>query len=106
MINSTNRIIASTNPKNIGKWITQQRKELIFKADLGETVTGEGQVFNVIVPIVAEGSSAGYIHLTLDTAGFSVLLRLSAIRRILAAVLILGLGRPLHHWPKRLPMAT
>jgi len=92
VINSTNRIIASTNPENIGKWITQQRKELIFKADLGETVTGEGQVFNVIVPMIAEGRSAGYIHLTLDTEGFSVLLRLSAIRRILTAVLILGLG--------------
>ena len=92
VINSDNRIIASTNQGNIGKWITQQRKDLIFKAGLGETVTGEGQVFNVIIPMAVEGHNAGYIHLTLSSEGFSVLLRLSAIRRILGAVLILSLG--------------
>ncbi len=92
VISSSNRIIASTDQANVGKWITQQRKELIFKADLGETVTGEGQIFNVIVPVVANGSTAGYIHLTLNTEDFSVLLRLSAIRRILAALFVLGLG--------------
>ena len=92
VISSSNRIIASTDQANVGKWITQQRKELIFKADLGEPVTGEGQIFNVIVPVVANGSTAGYIHLTLNTEDFSVLLRLSAIRRILAALVVLGLG--------------
>ncbi len=92
VISSSNRIIASTNRDNIGKWITQQRKELIFKAELGEPVTGEGQIFNVIVPVVANGSTAGYIHLTLNTEDFSVLLRLSAIHRILAALFVLGLG--------------
>lgn len=92
VISSTNRIIASTNQVNVGKWITQQRKDLIFKAELGETVTGEGQIFNVIVPMVAEGKNAGYIHLKLNTEDFSVLLRLSAIRRILAALAVLGLG--------------
>jgi len=92
VISSSNRIIASTHKENVGKWITQQRKELIFKADLGETVTGEGQIFNVIVPVSANGSPAGYIHLTLNTEDFSVLLRLSALRRILAALVILGLG--------------
>lgn len=92
VISSTNRIVASTNQENIGKWITQQRKELIFKAELGEPVTGEGQIFNVIVPVVANGSPAGYIHLTLNTEDFSVLLRLSAYRRIFAALIILSLG--------------
>ena len=28
------RIIASTDQNTVGKWISQQRKELIFKADL------------------------------------------------------------------------
>jgi len=92
VISSSNRIIASTDQANVGKWITQQRKELIFRADLGEPVTGEGQLFNVIVPVVVKGSTAGYIHLTLNTEDFSVLLRLSAIRRILAALVILSFG--------------
>jgi len=92
VINSTNRIIASTRQEDIGKWITRQRKELIFKADLGEPVTGEGQMFNVIVPVVANGKPAGYIHLKLNTEDFSVLLRLSAIRRIFAAMFVLSIG--------------
>jgi len=92
VISSANRIVASTNHENVGKWITQQRKELIFKADLGEPVTGEGQLFNVIVPVVANGKPAGYIHLKLNTEDFSVLLRLSAMRRILAALFVLSVG--------------
>ena len=92
VINSANRIIASTRQEDIGKWITRQRKELIFKADLGEPVTGEGQIFNVIVPVVANGKPAGYIHLKLNTEDFSVLLRLSAIRRIFAAMFVLSIG--------------
>jgi len=92
VISSSNRIIASTHQESVGKWITKQRKELIFRAELGEPVTGEGQLFNVIVPVMADGATAGYIHLTLNTEDFSVLLRLSAIRRILAALVILGLG--------------
>ena len=92
VIGSSNRIVASTNRENVGKWITQQRKELIFKADLGEPVTGEGQLFNVIVPLVASGKPAGYIHLKLNTEDFSILLRLSAIRRILAALCVLSIG--------------
>ena len=92
VINSANRIIASTRQEDIGKWITRQRKELIFKADLGEPVTGEGQMFNVIVPVVANGKPAGYIHLKLNTEDFSVLLRLSAIRRIFAAMFVLSIG--------------
>jgi len=92
VISNSNRIIASTDKQNVGKVITPQRKELIFKADLGVPVTGEGKIFNVILPVVADGSSAGYIHMILNTEDFSVLLRLSAIRRIIAALLVLGLG--------------
>ena len=88
----SNRIIASSRQENIGNLITRQRQELIFKADAGEPVTGVGQIFNVIVPVVADGRSAGYIQLTLNTADFSSLLRLSAMRRSFAALCVLGLG--------------
>ena len=64
IISNTDKIISSTNPKNIGKWITTKRKDLIFKAELGEPVTGEGQAYNVIIPVVAGEKRFGYIHLT------------------------------------------
>ncbi len=92
VIDSSSRIVASTNQDSIGQWITQQRKDLIFKAGLGERVTGEGQLFNVIVPLVADGKNAGYIHLKLNIEDFAILLRLSAIRRTLTILGVLALG--------------
>lgn len=92
VINSSHRIIASTKPENIGKWITQQRKEMISKASQGEPVTGEGQLFNIIVPIITNDGAAGYIHLILNTEDFSMLLRLSALRRVFAALFVLSVG--------------
>ncbi|GAB6082049.1 HAMP domain-containing sensor histidine kinase [Desulfuromonas carbonis] len=92
VISSADRILASTNRESVGKWITEHRKELIFKAELGEPVTGEGQVYNVIVPVASDGQTMGYIHLALNTDDFSVFLRASAIRRILGALIILALG--------------
>ena len=92
MISSSDRILASTNKESVGKWITEHRKEMIFNAALGEPVTGEGQIYNVIVPVVSKGQTLGYIHLALNTDDFSVFLRTSALRRILAALAVLGLG--------------
>jgi len=92
VIGNDERIVASSRKENIGRRISQYRKELIFRADLGEPVTGEGQLFNVIVPLAASGRPAGYIHLTLNSENFSVLLRFSAYRRIVAVVCIFALG--------------
>jgi signal transduction histidine kinase len=92
VISGSDRIIASTRRENVGKWVTERRKELLFKAELGEPVTGEGQNYNVIIPVASGGATVGFIHLTLNTEDFSVFLRLSAIRRVIAALAILGIG--------------
>ncbi|GAB4539459.1 MAG: HAMP domain-containing sensor histidine kinase [Thermodesulfovibrionia bacterium] len=92
IISNSDRIIASTNPENVGKWITKSKKELIFKAELGYPVTGEGQVYNVIIPVVSGNTTVGYIHFTLNTEAFSVFLQTSAMRRIVAALIIFGIG--------------
>lgn len=94
VISTSDRIISSTNPKDIGKWITNRKKELIFKADLGETVTGKekGEGYNVMIPVVSGDKHMGYIYLTLTTEDFSVFLQTSAVRRIVAALIIFGIG--------------
>ncbi len=92
VISTSDKIIASTNPKDIGKWITKSKKELIFKADIGQPLTGEGQAYNVIIPVMSGNKPMGYINLTLNTEDFDVFLRTSAIRRIIAASLIFGIG--------------
>jgi methyl-accepting chemotaxis protein len=92
VISSADRIIASTKKESVGKWITERRKEMIFKAELGEPVTGDGLFYNVVIPVVSDNVTVGYIHLTLNTEDFSVFLRLNAIRRSIAALVVIGLG--------------
>jgi signal transduction histidine kinase len=92
VISGNDRIIASTAPGNVGKWITEGRRELIFKAELGETVTGDGPTYNVVMPVLSDGNPVGYIHLTLTAEDFSAFLRLNVLRRLIAAMAILALG--------------
>jgi signal transduction histidine kinase len=92
IISNSDRIISSTDPKNVGKWITRTKKELIFKAELGEPVVGDEQFYNVIVPVIAGGKHYGYIHLTVNTEDFSSLMQKRLIRRIVATAIIFGIG--------------
>src|ERR1700690_285534 len=92
IISNSDKIISSTNPKNIGKWITTKKKELIFKAELGEPVTGEGHAYNVIIPVVAGEKHYGYIHLTINTEDFSTFMQKRLMQRIIAALFVFGIG--------------
>jgi len=92
VISSGGRIVASTDSANVGKWITEWRKQLITKARRGETVTEEEQFYNVILPVGPDAKPLGFIHLTLSTENCSVFLRLSLIRRVAMALAILGVG--------------
>jgi signal transduction histidine kinase len=92
IIGNTDEIIASTNPKKIGEQVGPKRKEHIIRAELGEPVTKEGKVYNVILPVVAGNRHYGYIHLTINTEDVSELLKTSAIQRIIATSLVFSLG--------------
>ena len=92
VISNSDRIISSTNPKNVGKWLTTKKKELIFKAQLGETVTGEGHSYDVIIPVVVGDKRYGYINLTINTEDFSYLMRERLMQRIVAAIVVFGIG--------------
>lgn len=92
VISNMDKIVSSTNPKDIGKWLTTKKKELIFKAELGEPVTGEGHAYNVIIPVVAGDKHYGYIHLTINTEDFSSFMRARLFQRMAAAALVFGIG--------------
>ncbi|MBU1397672.1 MAG: cell wall metabolism sensor histidine kinase WalK, partial [Proteobacteria bacterium] len=92
IISNSDRIISSTDPGNVGKWITKAKKELIFKAELGEPVIGEGQFYNVIVPVVVDKKNYGYIHITVNTDDFSSQMQKKNIGRIAATAIIFGIG--------------
>lgn len=92
IIGNTNEIIASTNPMKVGEAVTPKKKERIIKAELGEPVSKEGKVYNVILPVIAGNEHYGYIHLTINAEDLSELLRTSAINRIIATSLVFGIG--------------
>jgi len=92
VISNSDKIISSTNPKDVGKWLTSKKKELIFKAQLGETVTGEGHAYNVIIPVIVREKQYGYINLTINTEEFTSMMRERLFQRIIAALLVFGVG--------------
>lgn len=92
VISSTDRILASTRTEAVGKWVSKPHKELIFQAELGKPVTGDGPFYNVVIPVSSKEGTTGYIHLTLDTEDFSAFLRVGMFRRVIGALLIFAIG--------------
>lgn len=92
IISNTQQIIASTNPQNVGKPITHRKKELIIKAELGEPVLEEENVYNVIVPVIAGNVQYGYIHLRINKDDVSKILKTNALKRMLTTLIIFSIG--------------
>ena len=92
IISNTDEIIASTNPMRVGEQVGPIKKERIIKAELGDPVSKEGKVYNVILPVVAGNEHYGYIHLKINAEDFSEILESNVIKRIIATALVFGLG--------------
>ena len=92
IISNADEVIASTNPTTVGEQVGPKKKERIIRAELGEPVSKEGKVYNVILPVVAGNQHYGYIHLRINVEDFSENLKSNAIKRTVAASLVLGLG--------------
>ncbi|MBU3915896.1 HAMP domain-containing protein [bacterium] len=92
IISNSNKIISSTNPDKAGKWISRSKKELIFKANLGEPVAGEENAYNVTVPVVAGNTHYGYIHLTINVDSFSSMIWRKTVQRVIAVIAVFLVG--------------
>ncbi len=93
IISNEDEIIASTNVTKIGNPVGPKKKELIIKAELGESLsTEEGKVYNVILPVIVGDEHYGYIHLSINTEDFSEVMRASMIKRILGTLVVFALG--------------
>ncbi len=93
IISNADEIIASTNPNKIGNPVGPKKKELIIKAELGESVSREeGKVYNVILPVIAGDEHYGYVHLKINTEDFSKVLRINMIKRIIGTLAVFALG--------------
>jgi signal transduction histidine kinase len=93
IISNADEIIASTNPKNVGTPVSQRKKELIIKAELGEpAVDQEGKAYNVIIPVIAGQAHYGYIHLQINVESLQESMRRNTTKRIIAALSVFAIG--------------
>jgi nitrogen fixation/metabolism regulation signal transduction histidine kinase len=92
IISPTDEIVASTNLTKIGEQLGATKKERIIKAELGEPVSKEGKVYNVILPVIAGNEHYGYIHLKINIEDFSEIMQSHAIKRIVATAVVFGIG--------------
>jgi signal transduction histidine kinase len=92
IISPADEIVASTNLTKIGEQVGPTKKERIIKAELGEPVSKEGKVYNVILPVVAGNEHYGYIHLKINIEDFSEILQSHAIKRVVATSVVFGIG--------------
>jgi len=92
VISSSHRVLASSDTAEVGKWLTRSKRDLIFRAELGQPVTSKETFYDVMIPVASEGQTLGYVYLRMSTEAFSVFLRTSVIRRVAAALFIFVLG--------------
>ena len=93
IISNADEIIASTNPNKVGTPVSQKKKELIIKAELGESaVDREGKAYNVIIPVIAGQAHYGYIHLQINVESLQETMRQNTTMRIVAALCVFAIG--------------
>ncbi len=98
IIDGATRITASTNPFKVGETTPEHITELIFKSEVGEFVTKEGNIYHIIIPVVARGEHQGYIHLEVFTDDITGILKTHVRKRMIATVLIFLTGLVFAVW--------
>lgn len=94
IVSNEQEVIASSNPRRIGARVDPRRKDILITARLGEeSAGGIGQkTYNVFVPIVVGNQRSGYILISMILDDFAELVRVNFIKRLIAAILVFGLG--------------
>jgi|Deesub1362B_J571_1020462.scaffolds.fasta_scaffold00010_239 signal transduction histidine kinase len=98
IIDGATRVKASTNPLKIGETTPEKITELIFKSEMGQFVTAEGNLYHIVLPIVARGEHQGYIHMIVSTEDLAMLLRSHTRNRLIATLIVFILGAAVAVW--------
>jgi hypothetical protein len=94
ILSNEKEVIASSNPTRVGATIDPKRRDLFITARLGEALGAEGvqKTYNLIVPIVVGNQRMGYALISMVLDDFAHLSRLNFLKRLIATVLVFGLG--------------
>lgn len=100
IIDNANRIVASSNPLNVGHRLAEEEKMTIAQSQSSpkeEKVISlfseeAGNTYNIILPVVARDIRFGYIQLNIDREVFSRFLKEIYVRRVTAMALVFFIG--------------
>ncbi|MBI3353928.1 MAG: HAMP domain-containing protein [Nitrospirae bacterium] len=94
IISNEEEIIASSNPKKVGKKIDPKRKDLLITAKLGEDLgpTAKQKTQNILIPVIVNNEQVGYVHIKMVLDDFTNLLKSNNLKRLIATVFVFTIG--------------
>jgi signal transduction histidine kinase len=95
IVNTDQEIIASTNPKKIGRIFQRdrQKNKVMITAQIGEETDKVVQKhYNLIFPVAIGNELFGYVHLSMLLDDFTNLVRQSYIERLIATSIVFSIG--------------
>jgi len=95
ILSNERQVLESSNPNKVGKVIPPKHKDFLITGAIGDEASDEGgkrKTYNLVVPVVTKGEQLGYVNLKLHLEDFDTLLKKLRIRRLVAIVLVFGIG--------------
>lgn len=105
IVNNANKVVASTNPSHVGSVLTEEEKRAVTESGsengesslkkekvIGILSEDEEGAYNFILPVVARDIRFGYILLNINSEVFSSFLRVRAVKRLEAVLLVFFIG--------------
>jgi len=95
ILSNEQEVIASSNPRQVGKKVNPKHKDLFITARFGEEQGGNSdphREYNVLVPIVVGGEQQGYAHIVLHLDDYHTFLTSNHLKRVFTTILIFMIG--------------
>lgn len=94
IISNEEEIIASSNPKKVGKKVDPKRKDVLITARLGEDLgpTAKQKTQNILIPVIVNNEQVGYVHIKMVLDDFTNLLKSNNLKRLIATIFVFTIG--------------
>lgn len=94
IISNEEEIIASSNPKKVGKKVDPKRKDVLITARLGEDLgpTAKQKTQNILIPVIVNNEQVGYVHIKMVLDDFTNLLQSNNLKRLIATIFVFTIG--------------
>lgn len=94
ILNNENEIIASSNPKLIGKTFDVKSERIKLQRNMKEylSISKGHRNYDVLLPVVVGNEQLGYVHIAMILDDFADMLRTNHINRLIATGIVFAVG--------------